>query len=1358
MAEVRPIADRHALDAPAVPENRLGAQRTIVETIWMRLWQDLAAELCSLNAAMQSGELDLGEMPRLAVVVKPGSPTKSSIGQLRSFCQGLLRPLVDDALRRLDPDNHGLHAVLGWQVYLQGGDLPEVAENIRLNHPHVYAALDAVKNKSVPQELTARMWRTGNPNALVGRAVPELRRIALTFFDALDDLEDAATLVARVDDDEARRVLREVLLPPKLAFALDRDVGSGKEVTAANFDPIITGVQNRAFSRLERVIGDRESMLVLGPPGCGKTRVGQVAAAYAVHSARQQGQFAQALVLVPTKTMVRENHRRWLDWAAMDEAPWRVVAGSADDREYDEALAQGDYDVGICVYEKLASLIYGRSDVLNRVRLIVVDELQNLGHRQRGLNLEALLTILRIVNSEVPIIGLSATLSRESTRTLRRWLKIKHLVVTQSRPVDVGVHVVDGATRRSRLIPAARPGEDDSAPPMPSEEETVPEQLEPVPDAWPRPFVQRAKGFGGTLPILLIRNLLADKSVSDRRILWFVKDRRRARDLAKMMAAALEADDPEPRLPKGAKPWKLNPWKYGRYANGLDLSDEQRTRRFEEFLWTENHRWRGDVLDGFLNGVTYHTRTLQTHLRHRIEDEFDSGLVRVLVCTETLAEGVNLSASDVIVADLTQYNPRARAEEVVSVAQVKNRLGRAGRLGKTEARGNAYIVIDPRYPRNRLADPSELPVITELDAAWDHWIEQTAPEEGLRSELGDPLAGHDNLCGLVLRALAVDQRQLSREEMVAQIESVIAQTYWAVWGGQADPEDLLQTLEAEELMEVMTRPLRPAEANGDAIVETLLDERLVGPVAEEATELQPTKRGVTPTSQQPERLQVTKLGMSIARSALPLGSSLSIRNLATAAQGGVGAHSLQFLAAQDPAVQQAMHGRWLSWSKPVSQLPGRDQVMRHIQSYVALYGHPNPNLRRMLAESESYWRISVPSEDSREFEIISPDPDLVTLDPEPVHPDLRRWVTTKRLIEDPTADGYDNEKSVAVAAFRGTVAHEWANFQKFRDIAARLDSIYQQHRPNRKGKVVQPEQAIPYSVTDIEQLGERIGYVLGAAGDFLEGTPDVQARLDSLGQETTTGVPTWLAPLARLRIEGLGRERLIEIHRSGRGPVDDLEEALRWDEVSLPPEVRQRAIDAYQQSRLRAAAGYTAFPGDLENRTVPSTDRQYSDLWKGFIDPPDVATLKEIVDDVLFLHLIPAHVECEGEVVVAKLQSGADALALVVYPGDFDRQALTELLDRIPEGIAVPLKPPAHGIEVELTRPGARARAIKPGALMKLLYGLRIDHSQDLDGKLIQVLRSHLGFMGSGEIVRMLESLRLAAPVELDDLGDLLAE
>ena len=94
-------------------------------------------------------------------------------------------------------------------------------------------------------------------------------------------------------------------------------------------------------------------------------------------------------------------------------------------------------------------------------------------------------------------------------------------------------------------------------------------------------------------------------------------------------------------------------------------------------------------LRGVLNGgVAFHNSHLSPDEKRVVEEEFralDAG-IRVIVSTTTLAMGVNTPANSVVVVGLQHPD-----DKPYSVAEYKNVVGRAGRLGFTE-HGASYLV------------------------------------------------------------------------------------------------------------------------------------------------------------------------------------------------------------------------------------------------------------------------------------------------------------------------------------------------------------------------------------------------------------------------------------------------------------------------------------------------------------------------------------------------------------------------------------------------------------------------------------------------------------------------------------------
>lgn len=96
------------------------------------------------------------------------------------------------------------------------------------------------------------------------------------------------------------------------------------------------------------------------------------------------------------------------------------------------------------------------------------------------------------------------------------------------------------------------------------------------------------------------------------------------------------------------------------------------------------------LADVVRKGVAYHFGPLPRNIRIMIESEVESGTIDYLVCTSTLAEGVNLPAKNLFIND-PKIVRRGEDNLAMSKVQYKNIVGRAGRL-MTHFSGNVFLV------------------------------------------------------------------------------------------------------------------------------------------------------------------------------------------------------------------------------------------------------------------------------------------------------------------------------------------------------------------------------------------------------------------------------------------------------------------------------------------------------------------------------------------------------------------------------------------------------------------------------------------------------------------------------------------
>lgn len=87
-------------------------------------------------------------------------------------------------------------------------------------------------------------------------------------------------------------------------------------------------------------------------------------------------------------------------------------------------------------------------------------------------------------------------------------------------------------------------------------------------------------------------------------------------------------------------------------------------------------------------GVAFHYGNMPSLLREEIEELFNAGNIKFLICTSTLIEGVNLSCKTIYI-----HGPRKGKSTPMSDQDFWNLAGRAGRWGK-EFHGN-IVCIDP---------------------------------------------------------------------------------------------------------------------------------------------------------------------------------------------------------------------------------------------------------------------------------------------------------------------------------------------------------------------------------------------------------------------------------------------------------------------------------------------------------------------------------------------------------------------------------------------------------------------------------------------------------------------------------------
>ena len=127
--------------------------------------------------------------------------------------------------------------------------------------------------------------------------------------------------------------------------------------------------------------------------------------------------------------------------------------------------------------------------------------------------------------------------------------------------------------------------------------------------------------------------------------------------------------------------------------DGMELFSNDQHERKAEFAQQVARSRNNELKDLFLKGLGCHNAGMLRADRSLTEKLFAAGLIKVLVCTATLAWGVNLPAHMVVIKGTQLYDPQRGGFRNLGVLDVQQIFGRAGRPG-FDTSGEGVIVTE----------------------------------------------------------------------------------------------------------------------------------------------------------------------------------------------------------------------------------------------------------------------------------------------------------------------------------------------------------------------------------------------------------------------------------------------------------------------------------------------------------------------------------------------------------------------------------------------------------------------------------------------------------------------------------------
>ncbi|WP_262179327.1 ATP-dependent DNA helicase [Haloarcula laminariae] len=365
-----------------------------------------------------------------------------------------------------------------------------------------------------------------------------------------------------------------------------------------------------------------------------------------------------ALYIVPLRALASEKQAEFEQF----EQYGLSVGVSTGNYESDGGWL-GDCDIVVATSEKVDSLVRNDAPWLEDLTCVVSDEVHLVDDSQRGPTLEVTLAKLRRLNPDLQTVALSATIGNADE--LAGWLDAE-LVDSDWRPIELqkgvhygqALHLEDGSQQRLAVQNNEKP------------------------------------------TAAIVRDTLQDKQGEDGTVeeggstLVFVNSRRNAEAAAGRLGSTVR-----PHLTSDER------------AQLADIADEIRD--------VSDTETSDDLADAVADGAAFHHAGLARGHRELVEQAFQDRLVKVVCATPTLAAGVNTPSRRVVVRDWRRYDGSAGGMAPLSVLEVHQMMGRAGRPG-LDPYGEAVLVasshdeLDELFERYVWADPE--PVRSKLAA------------------------------------------------------------------------------------------------------------------------------------------------------------------------------------------------------------------------------------------------------------------------------------------------------------------------------------------------------------------------------------------------------------------------------------------------------------------------------------------------------------------------------------------------------------------------------------------------------------------------------------------------------------------
>ena len=437
-------------------------------------------------------------------------------------------------------------------------------------------------------------------------------------------------------------------------------------------------------------VAEGHSVLVAAPTGAGKTLVGE----YAVRHAFRQGE--KSFYTTPIKALSNQKFHDLQRAYGPDNVG--LLTG--------DTTVNPDADIVVMTTEVLRNMIYAGSDTLDRLGVVVLDEVHYLADRFRGSVWEEVIIHL---HERTAVIALSATVS--NAEEFGAWLtEVRgdtRVVVSEHRPVPLWPHVLLREGMYDLYAPGVDPQDPGPTPRLNPELEAVAKRSRHDDGH----HGGRRPGRGGRRP--------AGRRAPPRFAVVDQLDRQGLLPAIVFVFSRAGCEDAVDQV----------------RASGMVLTTEAERRQIADIIEDRCATLPAEDL-GALNfthwrdhleaGIAAHHAGMIPLFKEVVEQLFAAGLIKVVYATETLALGINMPARSVVLEKLVKWDGQGHKD--LTAGEYTQLTGRAGRRG-IDVEGHAVVVEHPGFDAlqlGRLASRRTYPLISSFQPTYNMAINLVA--------------------------------------------------------------------------------------------------------------------------------------------------------------------------------------------------------------------------------------------------------------------------------------------------------------------------------------------------------------------------------------------------------------------------------------------------------------------------------------------------------------------------------------------------------------------------------------------------------------------------------------------------------